>query len=56
MFEALIIKVLLQFGSSLLLNLLNAGVDTLKARKDNDLDVGAETVKLILNQVSVAKK
>ena len=55
MFEALLIKVVLQFGSSVLLNLLHAGVDALQARKDNDLDVGAETVKLILNQVSVAK-
>lgn len=56
MFEALIIKVLLQFGSSLLLNLLHAGVDTLQARKDNDLDIGAETVKLILKGVAVTPK
>lgn len=53
MFRALVVKVLVQFGTSLLLNLATAIVTTLQARKDNDLDVGAETVKLILNQVSV---
>jgi len=56
MFQALLIKVLIQFGSSLLLNFLRAGVDTLQTRKDNDLDLGAETVKLILKDVTVAKK
>ena len=56
MFEALLIKVALQFGSSVLLNLLHAGVDALQARKDNDLDLGAETVKLILKDVSVTPK
>lgn len=56
MIQALLIKVVLQFGSSVLLNLLHAGVDALQARQDNDLDVGAETVKLILKQVSVTPK
>lgn len=53
MFQALVVKVLVQFGTSLLLNLAKSIVTTLQARKDNDLDVGAETVKIILDQVSV---
>ncbi|WJM88676.1 hypothetical protein QDY63_14835 [Pseudomonas brenneri] len=53
MFQALIVKVLVQFGTSLLLNLATSIVTTLQTRKDNDLDVGAETVKLILKQVSI---
>lgn len=53
MFQALVVKVLLQFGTSLLLNAATAIVTALQARKDNDLDVGAETVKLILDQVKV---
>lgn len=52
MFQALLVKVLIQLGTSLLLNLATAIVTTLQTRKDNDLDVGADTVKLILNQVT----
>lgn len=54
MFQALLVKVLVQFGTSLLLNLAKSIVTTLQARKDNDLDVGAETVKIILNSVEVS--
>lgn len=53
MLQALVVKILLQFGTSLLLNAATSIVTALQARKDNDLDVGAETVKLILSKVNV---
>ena len=56
MFEALAVKLLIQFGSNLLLSFAKASVTTLQARQDNDLDIGAETVKLVLNAVTVAPK
>ncbi|MGF6139020.1 hypothetical protein [Pseudomonas laurylsulfatiphila] len=56
MLQAILIKVVLQFGSTVLLNLLHAAVDALQVRKDNDLDIGAETVKMILKGVTIDKK
>lgn len=56
MFKALLIKALLQLGSNLLLSFAKSIVETLKARQDNDLDIGAETVKVILEKVKVVGK
>lgn len=56
MIQALLLKVLVQFGSALLLSFAKAAVETLQARQDNDLDIGAETVKIVLDSVSVQPK
>jgi hypothetical protein len=55
MFKTLVIKLLVQFGSDMLLRVAKATVSTLQARKDNNLDLGADTVKLILQDVAVTK-
>lgn len=56
MFQALLVKILIKMGSELLLSVAKASVETLHARKDNDLDIGAETIKTVLEYVKVEKK
>lgn len=56
MIQAMLIKILLQFGSTFIVNLLQAGVDKLNAHSDNTLDkIGADTIKIVLNSVDVSK-
>ena len=50
---AFFIKLLIQVGTPLLLNLVKAGVTTLQARQDNTLGMGADTIHLILKDVNL---
>ena len=54
--QAVLIKLIIQFGSQFLIGLIGAGVDKLRAREDNTLGMEAETVKLILDNIEVVGK
>ena len=55
MIKALIINAVLKFASEILLQLLNKGVEELQKRKDNDLYEEGDTIKDVLNKVSIQK-
>ena len=56
MIKAMIINAVLKFTSELLLQLLNMGVEELQKRKDNDLYEEGDTIKDVLNKVTVQKQ
>ena len=55
MIKALIINAVLKFASEVLLQLLNKGVEELQKRKDNDLYEEGDTIKDVLNKVTIQK-
>ena len=55
MIKVLIINAVLKFASEVLLQLLNRGVEELQKRKDNDLYEEGDTIKDVLNKVSIKK-
>ena len=55
MIKALIINAGLKFASEVLLQLLNRGVEELQKRKDNDLYEEGDTIKDVLNKVTIQK-
>ena len=55
MIKALIINAVLKFASEVLLQLLNRGVEELQKRKDNDLYEEGDTIKDVLNRVTIKK-
>ena len=55
MIKALIINAVLKFASEVLLQLLNRGVEELQKRKDNDLYEEGDTIKDVLNKVTIKK-
>ena len=55
MIKALIINAVLKFASDALLQLLNKGVEELQKRKDNDLYEEGDTIKDVLNKVTIQK-
>ena len=55
MIKALIINTVLKFASDVLLQLLNRGVEELQKRKDNDLYEEGDTIKDVLNKVTIKK-
>ena len=55
MIKALIINTVLKFASEVLLQLLNRGVEELQKRKDNDLYEEGDTIKDVLNKVTIQK-
>ena len=55
MIKALIINAVLKFASEVLLQLLNRGVEELQKRKDNDLYEEGDTIKHVLNKVTIQK-
>lgn len=50
--QAILIKILVQVGSNLLINLLRSGADELQKRKDNDFS-NADTIKTALDGVVI---
>lgn len=55
MMKALIINAILKLASNVLLQLLSKGVEELQKRKDNDLYEEGDTIKDVLNKVTVQK-
>ena len=55
MIKTMIINAVLKFASDALLQLLNRGVEELQKRKDNDLYEEGDTIKDVLNKVSIKK-
>ena len=55
MIKTMIINAVLKFASDALLQLLNKGVEELQKRKDNDLYEEGDTIKDVLNKVSIKK-
>ena len=55
MIKALIINAVLKFASEVLLQLLNRGVEELQKRKDNNLYEEGDTIKDVLNKVTIQK-
>ena len=55
MIKVLIINAVLKFASEALLQLLNRGVEELQKRKDNDLYEEGDTIKDVLNKVTIQK-
>lgn len=55
MIKAMIINAVLKLASDVLLQLLNRGVEELQKRKDNDLYEEGDTIKDVLNKVTVQK-
>ena len=55
MIKVLIINAVLKFASEVLLQLLNRGVEELQKRKDNDLYEEGDTIKDVLNKVTIQK-
>ena len=55
MIKTMIINAVLKFASDVLLQLLNKGVEELQKRKDNDLYEEGDTIKDVLNKVTVQK-
>ena len=55
MIKALIINTVLKLASEVLLQLLNKGVEELQKRKDNDLYEEGDTIKDVLNKVTIQK-
>ena len=53
MIKVLIINAVLKFASEVLLQLLNRGVEELQKRKDNDLYEEGDTIKDVLNKVTI---
>ena len=56
MIKTMIINAVLKFASDALLQLLNRGVEELQKRKDNDLYEEGDTIKDVLNKVSIKKQ
>ena len=55
MIKTMIINAVLKFASDVLLQLLNKGVEELQKRKDNDLYEEGDTIKDVLNKVTIKK-
>ena len=55
MIKTMVINAVLKFASDALLQLLNKGVEELQKRKDNDLYEEGDTIKDVLNKVSIKK-
>lgn len=55
MIKTLIINTVLKLTSEVLLQLLNRGVEELQKRKDNDLYEEGDTIKDVLNKVTIQK-
>ena len=55
MIKTMIINAVLKFASDALLQLLNKGVEELQKRKDNDLYEEGDTIKDVLNKVTIQK-
>ena len=55
MIKVLIINAVLKFASEVLLQLLNRGVEELQKRKDNNLYEEGDTIKDVLNKVTIQK-